>query len=82
MKGGDIAVQRTGFVAGARGKRSRTARHEYVHVVSERREPLGDGRDMDGSSSRARHGLVDGGVQDPHRKLMVRLKRDTTCFRP
>ncbi len=66
----------------SRWKRPRPARHEDVHVVSKRRQPLGDCRDMDRSSSRARHGLVDGGVQDPHREPMVRLEPDTTGFRP
>ena len=81
LSGGGIAVQRTGFVAGPEGNAPAPRVDEHVHLVSERREPFGDRRDMDRSASRARHGLVDGGVQDPHREPMVRLKPDTTRFR-
>ncbi len=33
--------------------------------------PSATARDVDGSANRARHGLIDGGVQDAHRSLMA-----------
>jgi hypothetical protein len=35
-------------------------RHQHVHLVPERRQPLGHRRDVDRSPLRARHGLIDG----------------------
>ena len=46
---------------------------EHVHLVPERREPLGHRRDMDRPARRAGHGLVDGGVEDLHRSDAERL---------